>query len=143
MAIGITNLLRSFFIEEDANCILAIPWPKVTCNDKLVWTSISTRQFSVGDYFTLNFSGDAMEIASGVWAKMWGSKMHDRLKLFIWRLLAGSIPTREVLSRRFDIGDTCCVLYGVVAKSCLHLFKECNGIRALAFGSKWGCTLDS
>lgn len=80
-----------------------------------------------------------MERVFGVRVKLWKSKLYDHLKKFIWRLLVGVITTREVLAKRFGSGEESCVLCGAEVKSCIHLFKESQGIRASAFGSNWGC----
>lgn len=39
-------------------------------------------------------------------------------------------------------GDKDCPLCGAEVKTTFHIFKRCTWIRAITFGSKWGCCLD-
>ncbi|XP_060675820.1 uncharacterized protein LOC132805075 [Ziziphus jujuba] len=70
-------------------------------------------------------------------------KVHERLKIFLWRVMAKVIPTREVIFNKIGKGDQCCVFCGVEIETSFHIFKECHSIRRLAFASKCGCRLDS
>lgn len=56
--------------------------------------------------------------------------------------MAGVIPTRELLTKRLGGGDIGCVLCGAEVETIMHLFKDCHCIRAMAFGSNWGCNLN-
>lgn len=58
------------------------------------------------------------------------------------RILVNVIPTKEMLMKGFNLHETCCSLYGVDVESSLHIFKECNVVRAFAFSCKWGCRID-
>lgn len=69
---------------------------------------------------------------------IWKSKVHERLKIFGWRILANALPTRDLLGRRIGLTDTCCLVCGNEYESTFHFFKECDGIRAIAFTSRWG-----
>lgn len=80
---------------------------------------------------------------SNLWAKLWKLEIHDMLKMFLWRLMAGVLPTREILAERIGIRDRSCVICGEEIETSFHLFKDCQGIRVLAFASKWGCLLEN
>jgi hypothetical protein len=67
-------------------------------------------------------------------AKIWKSKIHDKLKLFLWRIASNLIPTLHSLSR-FNSKIDC--LYDLEPETPLHNFWECPLARALWFGSKW------
>lgn len=123
------------FGSEDALLILNIKWLNPPCNDKLIWTTNGTGKFSVGECYKLNFLDRSLEEVLAVWEKIWKSRLHDRLKIFRWRLMAGVIPTKELLARRLGSRETECVLCGEDIESSLHLFKNCQCIRALAIGS--------
>lgn len=62
--------------------------------------------------------------------------------MFMWRLMAGVIPTRELLSDKIGSQERSCAICGKEVESAFHSFKECQGIRVLAFANKWGCRLD-
>lgn len=62
--------------------------------------------------------------------------------MFLWRILANAIPTREMTVNRLGNGEIGCPLCGAEVETAFHLFKLCPWIRVIAFGSKWGCYLD-
>lgn len=78
----------------------------------------------------------------GRWIHLWKVKIHDRLKIFLWRIMANVIPTHALIFDRLGKGGCNCVFCYVEEESLFHLFKECYYIRSLAFASKWGCKLD-
>lgn len=69
-------------------------------------------------------------------------KLHQHLKVHLWRILVGALPTREVLGQRLQIVEHYYVLCIAETDSSLHIFKECPVVRALAFASKWGYRID-
>lgn len=69
---------------------------------------------------------------------MWNAKIHQHLKVHLWHILAKNLPTREKLGTHFQIVDRECIPYEVKVKSCIHLFKHCPMVKALAFSRKWG-----
>lgn len=77
-----------------------------------------------------------------MWSKLWKSHLHERLKIFLWRVLAEVMPTRENLNKFFSGMDACCAVCGWESESVFHLFKECPGIGALTFSSRWGGIID-
>lgn len=77
-----------------------------------------------------------------IWNHLWKLKIHDRLKLFIWRMLAQVILTRYLMNRRFGLREIECPSYGMEVEMNFHLLKECHTIRVVAFASKWGFGLD-
>lgn len=46
------------------------------------------------------------------WGLIWRSDLHERLKLFLWRMASNVLPTKAVLTRRLGGGDTLCGLCG-------------------------------
>ncbi|KAF3434402.1 hypothetical protein FNV43_RR25505 [Rhamnella rubrinervis] len=76
------------------------------------------------------------------WKTLWKSKLHERLKFHCWRMLAGVLLTRTAIVERTGIGEPSCYFCGADAETNLHVFKNCQLGRLLAFGSRWGCRLD-
>lgn len=74
----------------------------------------------------------------GIWKSLWKSKVHERLKIFGWRILANALPTRELLGRRLGLTNTFCLVCGNESESSFHLFKECTRAREIAFICRWG-----
>lgn len=66
-----------------------------------------------------------------------------RLKIHLWRIAANCLPTKELLSKYVNLGDTSCSLCKADVESCLHLFALCTFIKAIWYNSQWGLTMDN
>ena len=56
------------------------------------------------------------------WKMLWKSKMHERLKLLLWRIVCKSLPAQEILSKRFPIPDISCPICGEEVETVEHVF---------------------
>jgi hypothetical protein len=65
-------------------------------------------------------------------------KLHERLKVFIWRLGSNALPTKVNLAHHIGLGDFMCTLCGESEEPFSHLFLQCKVVRPLWFGSCWG-----
>lgn len=74
----------------------------------LFWLGNNSGVFSVGNCYDVNWKcGNA---DSPLWEKLCKSKLHERLKIFIWRILADVIPPREKQNGHFNVGEISCGL---------------------------------
>lgn len=78
-----------------------------------------------------------------VWGLIWKSKIHERLKLFLWRLASNILLVNVVLVSRMGKGEVNCSLCGQSPEEVMHLFRECSISRSFAFASKWSLRLDA
>ncbi|KAF4382066.1 hypothetical protein F8388_001211 [Cannabis sativa] len=63
---------------------------------------------------------------------IWDGKMHPRQSIFLWRLCAGAMPTKD----KYAGGSNQeCVLCGYICESTDHLFLQCPLSRALWLGA--------
>ncbi|XP_030497467.2 uncharacterized protein LOC115713122 [Cannabis sativa] len=76
------------------------------------------------------------------WNTMWGAKIHNRLKMLWWKILANCLPTKEKLSSTIPIHDTICAFCSTSVENSFHLFWECNYVRAIWFGCCWSLRAD-
>lgn len=58
-------------------------------------------------------------------------------------MVTNSLPTGQNLKERMGIGDRNCAMCGAKVEDAMHIFKQCQVIRVLAFATFWGCCLDS
>lgn len=72
------------------------------------------------------------------WKSLWDLKIHDRLKLFLWRILANVIPSRSFLASRIGLPDSSCPVCDAELEDLFHIFKKCQPVKILAFASQWG-----
>ncbi|KAF3439874.1 hypothetical protein FNV43_RR18152 [Rhamnella rubrinervis] len=80
--------------------------------------------------------------ANPIWKLLWKCKLHERLKVHLWRVLANALPTRELMARRLGHEDSKCNICDIKEESSLHIFQDCHLIRLLAFGCKMGGKMD-
>lgn len=69
---------------------------------------------------------------------IWKSKIHDRLKMHLWRVAANWLPTKTTLARFTNNGDIICLLYKADEETCLHLFVYCLCAWSVWFSCQWG-----
>ena len=58
--------------------------------------------------------------------------------MFLWRVAANTLPTRENLMTRMDISEPWCVLCKQEVESTSHLFFKCPAAKVLWFAACWG-----
>ena len=76
------------------------------------------------------------------WANLWKLKLHDRLKMLIWRIGSDVLLTKSNLALRLDLSDTCCPFCHKKTENLVHLFFKCEIAIAIWFGSCWGLHSD-
>lgn len=128
------NLLKNIFTNDSILAIIKIRWPSISEEDKLLWKGKNSGAFLVKSSYSINFLDEKED--DRTWAKLWEMKIHKRLKMFIWRIKAGVLPTKDRMAARFVGMDIRCMLCDASVESCFHIFKECAFVQALAFASK-------
>ena len=77
-----------------------------------------------------------------IWHKLWKSKIHERLKTFVWRIGCGILPTNLNIFSHMSIGDLRCPLYNSELESVSHVFFQCQATKMFWFGTCWGVRAD-
>ncbi|KAF3444745.1 hypothetical protein FNV43_RR14438 [Rhamnella rubrinervis] len=137
------DLVRHLFDHQSAEAIMRIKWPRVDCQDKLIWIGNKTGVFSVKDCYLAAFCEGSEDTSDDIWDRLWKLRIHERLKIFLWRLLSGVLPTNQKIFLKTGKGVPECPLCGAEEESDFHLFKVCGAVRGLAFSSLWGCKLEA
>lgn len=73
---------------------------------------------------------------------MWKAHIHERLKVFAWRVLADTLPSKDLLSVRLGLSDVPCATCGANVESRFHILKECPRSKAITFSNKWGARIE-
>ena len=136
-------MLQQFFEENSIRAVKQIPIPRRATPDKSVWLGETSGNFSVKSSY-LTEHGDRLDRKyNKVWKKLWESKLHGRLNMFLWRLAKGELPLKTRLANN-GIGceDLSCVLCGEAEESELHVFRDCIVIRMLSLASEIGLRWD-
>ncbi|KAF3457113.1 hypothetical protein FNV43_RR01770 [Rhamnella rubrinervis] len=104
--------LQTLFVADTIKAILRIKWPKVTCNDKLIWIGNKTSIFSVKESYLASFCGEFELNSNGFREKLWKASLHERLKIFLWRMTVGIISVNQVIFNRTERKNLDCPLCG-------------------------------
>ena len=75
--------------------------------------------------------------------QIWKTRIHERLKMVLWRVAANCLPTKDKRLRYDANADTICHLCNSGQESTIHLFIDCPLARALWFSSQWGIRIDN
>ncbi|KAL0360850.1 UNVERIFIED_CONTAM: putative mitochondrial protein [Sesamum radiatum] len=70
-------------------------------------------------------SGTALNRGKELWSMIWGSVIPPRVKVFMWRLCKGALPTLESLGKRKADIDPLCATCGDMVESVKHTFLHC------------------
>ena len=80
-----------------------------------------------------------MDLSRG---QVWKSRLHERLKMHLWRITANVLPTKDVISQFANV-EVGCPLCNLSNESSPHIFALCPIAKFLWFHSQWGVRTDS
>lgn len=126
------DILNAICDNESVEAILHMEWPQATFTNKLRWLENNKVEFSIKSCYKLSLA-DRVGVFDPIWSKIWKSNLHKRLKMFLWRVCVKAIPTRDLIADRIGGFERSCVLCDCDNETDVHLFKDCNFARALAF----------
>ncbi|KAM6584506.1 hypothetical protein CsatB_011508 [Cannabis sativa] len=104
--------------------------------DKLIWRDSIDGSFSVRQAY-LSLIKPRLGMCSNVWKEIWKAPVHERVKLFLWKVCKDILPCGSRLRTVFG-NDSHCVLCSDGEDSILHLFFHCPFARACWFSSPFG-----
>ena len=114
--------LRNLFDEQTVKAIQRIPISFHSQADKWIWTATSNGKISVKSAYWLGRRENRPTSQDVSRAEIWKTKIHERLKMHLWRFAANCFPTKSLLTRYINIRDTSYSLCGMEEETCLHLF---------------------
>jgi ribonuclease HI len=138
------NVLKELVDSNSLEAIEKIIIPLQPLQDKLIWTldpcGIYTVKSAINCCLTPRTSYNP---ADSLWKQLWKLKMHERLKVFLWRMGSNALPTKQRVFQRTGYSDPMCPLCGVEEESYSHLFLHCQMIKPIWFGLNWGLHSDN
>uniref|UniRef100_A0A2N9HCG5 protein-disulfide reductase n=1 Tax=Fagus sylvatica TaxID=28930 RepID=A0A2N9HCG5_FAGSY len=109
-----------------------------TPQDKWIWTKSTSGEFSIKSAYGILCNNADLGSSNPIWELIWKSHIHERLKMFLWRISSNLLPTKDNLDRFIDAEDQLCPLCEIEQESIVHIFLHCPVAKALWFGSCWG-----
>lgn len=138
-------LIRSLFPSSVHSTILAVHIPPFEEQDSLVWAASTTGKFSVRSAYRVLHQSSSTYVArsgGGGSFKFWNSLLHPHHQLLLWRILSGSLATKDRLKNIIPITHAGCEICGFDEESLAHLFMHCPLAVALWANSPWQLRLD-
>lgn len=89
------SLPNQLFNGATVNKILAMHWIDSQRSDDFIWTPSRNGQFSVKFAYSLIAHSSGSVLGSPT---LWKSRLHERLKFLLWKILTGALPTRKLLA---------------------------------------------
>ena len=87
-------MLSELFDANLVKAILKIILPASPKEDRLIWVVDPKGKFSIKSTFKLSQSPVVTDAVVEDWSALWKLKIHDRLKMFIWRIASSILPTK-------------------------------------------------
>ncbi|KAM6542808.1 hypothetical protein CsatB_007255 [Cannabis sativa] len=124
-----TELVRDMFNNRYANLILSIPLSFSASSDFWSWSKESSGLFSVKSAYQLLQDSKNPRTGSnnsGFWHKLWQLKIPPKVRNFLWRAAAGTLPTCVNLrTKHVDIPSLCPVCHAS-PETVSHILLSCN-----------------
>lgn len=126
-------LIQSIFEKEEAETICNIPLSRYDHPDKLVWRATPSGTFTVKSAYYMEQDRQLREkgessVGKGwesFWKMIWGLKIPNPTKVFLWRACSNLPSTRENLRRRGMDLEVKCVICSQETESIQHVLLEC------------------
>lgn len=102
--------------------------------DKLIWALTEGDKFMVKSayYLALNRklelkgNGSNSEQVNSKWKILWQLTVPPKVKIFLWRLIHNSLPTKENLFHRRVVDNPLCLLCNQEPESMVHTVWNCS-----------------
>ncbi|PON97255.1 Ribonuclease H-like domain containing protein [Trema orientale] len=90
------ELLRSLLDDLSVKQILKIHWLGSQAYDRVIWTGSRTGMFSIKTAYLLDQEYRFSSPTARCWQNIWKSKIHESLKVLLWRIAIETFPLRTV-----------------------------------------------
>ncbi|KAK9924950.1 hypothetical protein M0R45_033291 [Rubus argutus] len=143
-------VISELFSKAEVELILKIPLSHSTAEDRLIWHFDTKGRFYVkSGYHIARITEDLKNQAfssSGrsnlgmpFWNRIWHACIPPKVRVFIWRLIRGVLPTRVALNKKVKLPDNHCVFCNNHAETDIHVFMQCKAIKTFWSASSVFC----
>lgn len=114
------QVVEDLFNDAEAEIILQLPLSYHTTIDRLIWHFDNKGIYTVkSGYYVAHMTENLEKHASSsagmsntgklLWNKVWKARVPPKVRVFMWRLLRGNLPTRAAIAKKIFIFETSCV----------------------------------
>lgn len=118
------------FNARDLGLIKAIPLTSTPRPDILSWGYTKNGLFSVRTAYMLGMS-IPLQPRNACWDLVWRSDIPPKIRHFLWKMVAGILPTRSLLAHRHIIEDATCPFCSMCPENISHTFFDCVQVQEL------------
>jgi ribonuclease HI len=123
------GMIEEMFNERDAATILEIPLFDEVKEDGYTWKFNSHGEYSVKSayyYIMENLIDNEAFRVEGNWLSIWKLRIPQKVKVFLWRMARGCLPTREKLQQKGVHCSNRCVHCQNNFENEWHIFVGCR-----------------
>nr|POF24578.1 putative ribonuclease h protein [Quercus suber] len=141
----VTDAIDSIFLPHDSSLIKAIPFSLNDCEDKIFWPHNADGSYSVRSGYRLLSEDDSKDSPSvsdlaptkRLWKGIWGLKVPNRVKTFMWRAGTDSLPSKMNLLKRKVLSNDLCPDCKLESESSFHALWTCRVVALV-----WKCKFE-
>lgn len=89
-------------------------------DDRVSWSLENSRKFSTSSLYLSLTHGAAVTC----FKKVWHTRVPPKIKIFLWQLIQGKLPSSSQVAKRRGPLNGRCTLCGEI-EHCNHIFFEC------------------
>ena len=119
-------------LPELTHLILQIRPSVMDTEDSFIWPLHTSRKYSTKSGYYSMIQSQILNspshppVAHLDWKKLvWTPRLSPKLKMFLWKILHGALPTGENLQKRNLLANTVCATCGE-HETTMHLFLHCR-----------------
>jgi len=127
-------LLEQLFPLQIVENISRIPIAPRSAEDRMIWSSTLSGQFSVRSAYHMEVAQRSIAFASCsnpamhslVWKLLWRLDIPRSTQLFLWQACQNILPTKQKLFRRKIVEDPLCLMCGQMEEQVGHVLWSCT-----------------
>ncbi|XP_050144117.1 uncharacterized protein LOC126619746 [Malus sylvestris] len=143
------NLVRRWFLKEEADLILSIPLSLFHPADSLIWAKEPKRLFTTKSAYFLarpcqGIGGDEptrsmVNVSTKfLWKALWQAKVPGRVKICVWHGYMNELPSKVNLKNRRILTKATCGFCDQEEETIEHALLTCPRAASVWFGSPLG-----
>lgn len=143
--------IRLFFDPDLARKIVQTPLRRIQGKDTLCWPPAKSGDYSVkSGYYEVrkqrecqvNNPSTSIRIQDRFWRDIWGAKIPQKIKIFLWKASHNILPLRETLWKKKISQSIICPICKRDEETLEHAFLLCDWTRPVWFASQLQISID-